>query len=120
MSKHISQRLDIFCVNCGEDSGRMQRIRNKDDKQNVIRIDCPHCGLLSTITISDDKVANYSTVEIQPTKLFLWRKTHLDLPIFSCPFCATSPLKKEVSKDVSDFWDFECRECKRMISIEYA
>lgn len=115
MSTHESQRLDIYCVNCGESSERIQRIRNADNKQNVINIECPKCGLLSNITISNDKVANYSTIEIQPTKFFIWRKTYSDLPIFSCPFCASFPLEKEVSNDWTDI--YECRKCKRTLSI---
>jgi predicted RNA-binding Zn-ribbon protein involved in translation (DUF1610 family) len=97
----------------------MQRIRNDENKENIIRIDCPSCGLISNITISNDKAANQSTVEIYTTKFFLWRKSDLDLnPKFNCPFCATFPLEKQISKDWSSF--FECRKCKRIISIEYA
>ena len=112
----MSNRYDIYCINCGEQT---KKIRVNSAKENSVRIDCPTCHILSVLHLGDDDEVTQAGVEISADEKTVWKNTSSDLdPFFTCPFCGHFKLET-VTSDSSDFLKCNGTKCGRVIEVVY-
>lgn len=112
----MTNRYDIYCINCGKE---LKRVRISQDKEDSISVDCPECNLSSTIPANGDDEMRQSEVEIFADKNTTWKNTDLNLaPIFTCPFCGHFKMKT-LKEDTPNNLKCSNKECGRIIEVMF-